>query len=217
MSLALGYQFYPPTWGHSLGHPRLDVRLGANPSQVHYDPEKADFAIVGLDGGRERLTVTYGWQGAKSYRACLGRIMLHDRANKLVQAFSFGGQLTIQNEESCTLSILTSTAPILDLIAPDALNARLVSGFEALLARLEARSRQAHFLFMRRVVSLDPQTLFMAGLASLTQSMAQIPPALRYAHYQEEKRAIEEVIVALQKQGQWPDNPPGLEALLGSA
>lgn len=209
----LGYRFYPSSWGLPLGYARLDVCLHAHPTQTHYDPERADFFVVGADGVREQLTVAYGWSGAKSYRACLGRILLHDRKGKVVEAFSFGGQLTITTQADVTTCILTSSAPIFDLVGPQTVAMRLVSEIEALLARWQACHHNG-VTVARRLAKLDAYPLFIASLFTLAYNYERLPATMRHGYYQEEDHAVHEMIALLKKRVQWPADPPTLEELL---
>lgn len=99
MTQDIGFRFYPAPTEYPFGHRQLEVHMVAQPTLHHYDPERVDFIIASLDGGRDKLTISYGWQGPRNYRVCLGRIALHDRREKVVEAFSFGGELTITQEE----------------------------------------------------------------------------------------------------------------------
>ncbi len=217
MTRDIGFFFYPSTEGYPLGYPQLEIHLYDDPTQRHYDPERADFVVAGLEGGRERLTISHGWHGPKSYRACLGRIMLHDRKGKVVEAFSFGGQLTIANQEGVTICTLVSDAPILDLVTPQNITTRLVSEFEALLARLQASWKQHPAAFFRKLAYLGPQTLFIAGLVSMAQAYEEIPRSARNGNIREEDHVVHEAIDVLKKQDLWPAEPASLEDLLASS
>jgi len=214
MNVELGYHFYPSEMGHPLAHSRLDISLFAHPTERHYDPERADFQVAGLDGGREHLAITYNWHGSKSYRVCVGRILLHDRKGKLVEAFSFGGELTITNEEDLTLCVLTSTAPILNLVTPQTAATRLVGEFEAVLARQEAVWGHHPHTFQKKLASLDPHTLFVAGLVSMSHAYTDIPPAARNGNVREEDHIVHEMMSAMKGHGSWPTEAQDLQTLL---
>lgn len=209
----LGYRFYPSSWGLPLSYSRLDVCLHAHPTQAHYDPERADFFVVGAEGVREHLAIGYGCNGPKNYRVCLGRILLHDRKGKVVEAFSFGGQLTITNQADATTCSLTSNAPIFDLAGPETIAMRLVSEIEALLARWEACHRDG-VPIARRLAKLDAYPLYIASLFTLAYNYERLPSAMRHGYYHNEDHAVREMIALLRKRVQWPADPPTLEELL---
>ncbi|MCA9933230.1 MAG: hypothetical protein KC415_04870 [Anaerolineales bacterium] len=217
MDIELGYHFYPSEIGHPMAHSRLDISLFAHPTQRHYDPERADFRVMGLDGGREHLTLSHNWHGPRDYRVCAGRILLHDRKGKLVEAFSFGGKLTIINQDDLTLCTLTSTAPILNLVTSQTAVTRLVSEFEALLARQEAAWVHHPFAFQKKLASLEPDRLFAAGLLSMSHAYAEIPPNARNGNIREEDHIVHELIAALKKHSLWPADLQNLETLLAES
>ncbi len=214
MTEDIGFHFYPPPTEYPFGHRRLEIHVYGQPTLHHYDPERVDFFVVSLDGGREKLTVSHGWQGLKSYQVCLGRITLHDRKGKVVEAFSFGGDLTITQEEDVIICNLISDAPILDLVTPQSINTRLAAEFEALLARLQATWKQHPAMFTQKLISLGPQTLFVAGLESLAHAYEEIPPAVRSGDIREEEHLVLQAISLLKKHDQWPADGMCLEDLL---
>ncbi|MEZ4645945.1 MAG: hypothetical protein R3E31_25035 [Chloroflexota bacterium] len=217
MTQELGYYFHPSLYGHPLGHPQLDIHLYDAPTQRHFDPERAEFEVSGLDGRSEQLTISHGWSGAKAYRICAGRIYMHDHKDKVAEAFSFGGQLTITNRAGYTECALKSDAPILDLVTPGSMATRLVSEFEAHLAKCRAFWGQHPAICDKKLAELAPLTLFTAGLVSLQEAYEAIPAQRRSSDILEELHVVHEVIALLQTQDLWPDTAVNLETLLAPA
>lgn len=209
----LGYYFHPSRFGHPLGHPQLDIHICQTPTQRHFDPERVDFMVAGADGRSEHLILTYGWSGPKMYRVCVGRIHMHDRKNKIAAAFSCGGHLAITNHHDYTECTLNSDAPILDLVTSGSLATRLVSEFEAHLAKCRALWGHHPTACEKILAELAPLTLFTTGLVSLQDTYTAIPAQRRSRDILEELHVVREVITLLQVHDLWPDTPASLETL----
>lgn len=217
MQHELGYYFHPSSWAHLPGHPQLDVHLYYHPTLRHYDPERADYPIVGSDGSLEKLHLTPNWRGSPNYRIGIGRIILHDRRGKIVEAFSFGGQLTITNQETYTLCTLTSPAPIWGLVTPYCIESDLASEVEALLARQEADWAVHHRPgFSRRLAQLDPWSLFMACLWSVEQALAEIPDSAQDDPMRQEEQVIHKIRRMIQTTENNTARPLPLDKLLSA-
>lgn len=213
MTQELGYYFHPSPLAHLLWHVQLDVHIYHVPTERHFDPERVEFPVVGLDGRIEHVTITHGWSGTKQYQVCVGRILMHDRSHKVAEAYSFGGDLTISNQADFTVCTLTSAAPILDLVGPDSMAARLVSEFEGHLAKCRACWGNHPTAGEKKLVETDPLTLFSAGLNSLQQAYESIPADRRSHLIMEEEHEVHELIALLYAHNLWPDASLNLEGL----
>ena len=165
--IELGYYFYPSRDPEALGHPGLDVRVYAEPTTEHYDAERAEFRILGSKGNLEELIIVHPWGAAEQYQVCLGRIVLRDRKDKVVQAFSFGGELSIQVEPDYTLCRLRSDLPILDLVGEEGLELFLVSEIEVILSELRAGQAVDDDDIERALCAIEPVMLYATILSDL--------------------------------------------------
>src|SRR5262245_51200600 len=109
MASELGYYFYPSDYLQTLGPSQLGVNLYAEPTEEHFDPERAIFLVVDATEDVKPLTFVHPWQGAERFRVCAGRIMIMDRREKVVEAFSLGGALRVTVQSDHTHCVLTST------------------------------------------------------------------------------------------------------------
>jgi hypothetical protein len=107
------------------------------------------------------------WGAADQYQVCLGRIVLRDRKEKVVQAFSFGGELTIRVEPDFTLCQLRSDLPILDLTEENGLELFLVSEIEVILSELRAEPAVDESDLEQSLCEIEPGMLYVALLLEL--------------------------------------------------
>jgi hypothetical protein len=211
MVLELGYYFPPSNDLETLGPGRLEVNLYHQPTQQHFDPENAVFLVVEPDGEVKHVTLVHPWHGLTEFRVCPGRITLEDRRGKTMHAFSLGGCLEITGHPDHTHCVLTSTVPVAELAESQTTLGLLVTEFEALLARKQAEWGRDEAGFRRRLATIDPLTLLVAGLAAVQEGLRGMPlieSRQRTAH------AIRRAIHALQQAGHWPAVPPSLDDLL---
>jgi hypothetical protein len=209
----LGYIFYPPETRHYPGHPRLDVVIPATPTYRHFDPQKVQFQIASLAGGIAKLTIHHPWTFGNSYRVCAGRIFVTDRVPKVVEAFSFGGELKILSDAEHTVCALTSTAPIFALIELDDLPMWMTAEVEGLLARQKAHwNPQLPHDFETHLATLDPLLLY----ASCLQTLQQQPWPTNGGIESDGPHFVQGEIKRLQAEGMWPAAVPSLDQLFSS-
>jgi hypothetical protein len=172
----LGYSFYPSEEPHNLGHPELKVIIRPTPGEKHYDPETVTCTIASPGGGGEVLRIQHPWVLDTHYRVCAGHFTLEDRKGKCVVAFTFGGELHLDSNETRTICRLTSTAPILEQSQPRASLERLLSEeVEILLAERRAAWLQDEWTYEKRLAAADPQPLYYACLAALREKIDRWP------------------------------------------
>lgn len=210
----LGYYFHPSRQAGSPGHPQLDINLVEEPTRQHFDPQRATFWVVGSDGDVVQVTILHPWRGQQRLRVCAGRIIMVDRKGKMVEAFSLGGDLEMTVHETCTSCELTSSAPIIHLQDTQDVPTDLVSEFEALLARLHARWHGDDIGFRKKLATIEPFTLFVAGLAAIKERFDQTPAYLHSDRYRQASHLINQAIETMQHNGKWPQTPPKLDDLL---
>jgi hypothetical protein len=214
-ALDYGYHFDPPAPSDHPGHRKLTVVLRPKPTERHYDPELADFPIVTLMHELDRLAVFHPWPVSGEQRAAPGRVILTDRKGKVVEAFTFGGTLTIDASDEQVVAVLTSPAPILPLLPPHDVAELLADEVDILLAR-----RRAYWDEQRRPYALDeclarvePLALFQSCLAAIHAEYVRAP---RVFHDQERRLGtfLQREIAAQAHAGDWPRCVTPLEALL---
>lgn len=174
----LGYIFYPSA-RPGPGHPRLDVVINNKPTERHFDPENARFNVVSAQRSVETIAVHHPWRGSPNFQATAGRIVLHDRLGKTVEAFSFGGELEISNESERTICVLTSPVPIFDLTASQSVVTLFVSEVETELARRRAELARERALatYDRHMAEVKPVTLYTSCLMAIRSRLE--PLAMR--------------------------------------
>lgn len=209
-----GFYFHAARYPNALGHPRLDINLAAHPTESHYDPERVTIPVVGANGNREHITISAGWTGNINHRVSIGRLIMEDRVGKQVEAFSFGGDLEIENKKDYTLCIITSDAPILDLVKPQDATTELVSEIESQLARQRIRWNRHESAFEQLLNDSDPLVLCAACLKTARNTIRRLWTLTRQASTQNQLSLIEETIAGMRQQGEWPDDAPELDELL---
>jgi hypothetical protein len=209
-----GYYFHPARQAGSAGHPQLDINLYEEATKEHFDPQRATFWVVGSDGDVVQTTIRHPWRGQQHLRVCAGRIIMVDRKGKVVEAFSLGGDLKVTVHDSYTGCELTSSAPIIHLQNTQDLPTDLVNEFEALLARLHARWYDDDTGFKTKLATIDPFTLFVAGLVAIKEQLDQTLAHLHDDRHRQASHLIDQAIETIQKNGKWPATPPNLSDLL---
>jgi hypothetical protein len=179
----LGYRFHRKRDPHDPGYPELDIFLHAKPTARHFDPERVDLTIAAMtpqSTGTEHLAIHHGWHGLGHYTVCTGRVILHDRTGKIVEAFTFGGDVHITPEPDLTTVRLVSQAPILELVHeyPPSVPLLLASEMEVLLAQRRAEwARRDPALFKLHLAEANPWTLYRSCLLALEERFAHFPHA----------------------------------------
>jgi hypothetical protein len=217
----LGYTFHPHLYPHAPGHPQLDIVLRAAPTGLHFDPKRVRLAVASASNGIEFLTVRHPWQWERHYRACIGQVSLHDHKNKIVEAFTFGGDLQITPEENRTTCVLSSPAPIVEVL-PEPLtrgpsvHMMLVEEVEALIAQRRATWDREHTpaAFDKRLAAAEPLTLYLACLEALKEKYAHFPHKAEDELTHQFVAFLHAEIEVLDELGTWPAHLPPLDDLL---
>ena len=154
---------------------QLKIVLRPVPTEQHFDPEIVTCSIISAAGNVEGLRVRHPWLLGKTYRVCAGHILLQDRKEQQVTAFTFGGELRIESMEACTICRLLSPVSILDYSEPDSMTHLLGEEVEILLAERRAAWLHHPAALDRRLAEADPRLLYSACLAALRQKFARFP------------------------------------------
>jgi len=213
--LELGYFFYPSEYpGLCDAHPRLDIHVYDQPTGRHFDPEWSSFWVAEPGGGLCQMVVSHPWHGGDCFRVCAGRIIMRDRKDKVVEAYSFGGELDLESTASSTICRLTSAAPIFELVGTHSFATILVSEFESLLARQHASCGTDDREFSARLASIEPPLLFAAGLTAIEERLDCLPQDAQDGLYAETLEVIRNTMRAMRQQDRWPASLPTLDSLL---
>ena len=201
MTRDLGYYFHPPDDPAMMGYLRLDIQIPAEPTERHYDPEKASFLVLAPEVGVDRMVVAHPWRGPRRWQVLVGRIILEDRREKIIEAFCLGGELRIGVEPRLTRCSIISPAPILPL---DRLGDPLVmiaSEFEALMAIYRTAWQMDDEGFYACLAEADPEDLFYAGLLEVRARFDRLPVKARGKGYWDAWNDVEKTLAALEKRG----------------
>jgi hypothetical protein len=170
----IGYLFHYPKLDHPADKFRLDIFISSIPTEKHFDVESARFHVRNPELGIENMTVSHPWSNPQKVRVCAGLVILEDRFGEKVEAFAFGGQLSIEVKELQTVCILVSSAPILKITSSSPQQKLFADEFEILLAEQRAKYPD-HFKFEQHLCDIDPFTLYLACLKKLVTKFEELP------------------------------------------
>jgi len=213
-----GYHYYPSKYSPPLGHTQLDIYISSIPSDRLFNVCEAIFPTVEPDGINE-LSIIHPWEewmGSETQKVCAGRFKMLENNRKTHNGFSLGGELKIQKEEMFTLCTLSSSAPIFNLTGEDADSAEelLVNEIEVLFAERKAAWERDESGFAKRLLEVEPFTLFAATLISLDEEIEGIPNKVQEHGYQTLLHFIENAIHTFKVSGEWPEEVPALADLI---
>ncbi len=171
----LGYIFYPGRRPSEPGYSRLDILITAKPSGLHFDPKFVTLTVYSLHRGLELLKIHYGWRHGDQFRVAAGQIHIEDKTGKEIEAFTFGGDLSIDsNDPQVTRCTLVSEAPILGNYAEDSAACVISEETQILLAERHAAWEGREDEFEMRMGSAEPLALYYACLAALQDRLKHI-------------------------------------------
>lgn len=212
---ALGYAFSPPCSPDYPMYHQLDVFVHAQPTERHFDPEVVLFKVTSRIWGTEWLKVRHPWQREEEQHVLPSCVVMRDRVDKVVEAFTFGGKLQIVSDEDRTRCTLNSPAPILPLNDGSSVATIFAEEVEILLAERRAVWDVAHpkAPFEERLAKVDPFALYLTSLDILTEKFShhlclQSESMLHFAHF------IRLEILALHEEHRWPLYVTPIEKLL---
>jgi hypothetical protein len=189
----IGYLFYYPDLDHPTDNFRLDVFVSDVVTEQHFDVFKANFPVQNPKTGIKPLTIKHPWHGHKEAHVCAGLTILEDRKGKKEEAFTFGGQLSLDTQESQTVCRLISPAPILEVNESFPLHMLFIDEIEILLAEYRAKYLKESD-FEAALCQADPRGLYLACLTEITQKFERFPKKddqtmrfLTFLHAQQQK------------------------------
>jgi len=209
-----GYFFHPSSYSPPLGHAAVDVFLASSENGWYFPTQTAVFPVV-QDKGVGHVYLTHSWtMPHRDYSLAPGLFYIVAQDGDLVEGFSFGGNLTVdqnENEISCNLS---SPAPFFDLADTTGLVEILVPEFEAELARLRAEWTGSDDEFDLRVAMTDPVALLIASLRLSNAYVHRLPAMDVDDTVLPGRQVVSHAIHILQHAGQWPEQPDTLHKLI---
>jgi hypothetical protein len=208
-----GYQLFPESHYYSAGYNELDIFIREKPSDRHYDPESVRLQLRDRYGFARWTTLEVGSAFKESRHVCPGRVILHDRVDKRVQFFSFGGSLEAVTNSGGVMYCLRSSAPVLGLNQPaQRATDQFVFETEEMIGKLKAEWEVNDAGFDQRLAQVDPLQFYLASVFSVLAHLKDAPALQQsfaglYAMLSRERTWLRET-------GHWPTSPLRLEELL---
>jgi hypothetical protein len=212
----LGYVFLPACLIDHPCHRRLIVKIASSPTYLHFDPECVSFNTASAEWGKELIKVYHPWKWKNKYQVLTGRVILRDRLNRVVEAFTFGGKLTIKTEDEFTQCVLVSSAPILPVedwhSTPSTILAEEV---EILLAEWRELfdEENLEYRFEEQLAIIDPFQLYLTCLDTLREKFIGFPSP-KPAYLQQFICFLNKEIFSIQEARRWPIYMPPINKLL---
>ena len=213
----LGYWFESFDKSDALGYRALDVNVYHTPPGHHFDPERVTFPTVNVGGALTTATITHPWRGRGSLPLAVGDIILRDRRQKRVEAFTFGGDVTLHVFADRTYCRFTSPVPFFQRSSHahgEDGGSVIAAEVEALLARRRAAGHGDDAGFSRRLAAVEPTVLYVATLKALEAHFVAMPASQHGRHYRRIIRDLHRGLAFIRDQGVNVDRVPALEMLL---
>lgn len=162
----IGYLYHYPRLDHPKENFRLDIFVSSTVTELHFDVQHASFFAAKKDNKIEQITIKHPWVYEKEAQVCAGVIVMEDRNKEKKEAFTFGGNLKIETQESQTVCTLTSSAPILDIVDTTPLKRVFAEELEIIFAERSATYANHHD-YEKDLIAADPRDLYLASLEAL--------------------------------------------------
>jgi hypothetical protein len=185
----------------------------SKPTEEHFDPDQLSVPVTGPDGSFEEIKITHPWRGFRKYKVSLGHIIISDRYEKKIDAFTFGGNLEISQYDTHVHCSISSPAPIIPLINVTSSEMLFVSAFEALLARLRT-NYDSDIDFEKKFIDIDPILLFTTGLVTIKDRLEDLPAKYQDENYRDTYLIVVNAIQLFEKKGKWLSAELSLDVLL---
>ncbi|MFQ6100972.1 MAG: hypothetical protein ACE5OS_07015 [Anaerolineae bacterium] len=215
LELMKGWGYYPLPKSHpeSPGYTGLLVAIRKQPTGEHFDPERLHLRLRDAEGHSQWQTSSWLQPLQDSDQVCPGPVTLHDRHNKRVHFFTFGGSIEVFSEPDVIVHVLRSPAPILELVERgETIPDQLAAETEVLIGEIEGKLDELdEEEFDLQQVQIDPLQLYVTALQFVLQ---------RYTHTVALQKTYREFYDALRREkdwlvanGLWPATPPSFESL----
>ncbi|UCE00018.1 MAG: hypothetical protein JSV42_04670 [Chloroflexota bacterium] len=189
----IGYLYHYPKIEEPKDRFRLDIFISSIPTDKHFDVIRCHVFVKTPKAVTERLTISHPWVYEKEAELCAGFIIMEDRKGKKEEAFTFGGNLTILEQEMQTIGTIKSSAPILEISGATPLHKLFTEELQIIFAKRQA-AYSNHFEYEALLCQADPFELYLACLRELTEKLENFPPEdedylelLIYLHSQEHR------------------------------
>ena len=170
----IGYLYHYPRLDHPTDNFQLDIFVSSTPTEEHFDVEHVHFFVKASQERVEKITLLHPWTLQKTAHVCAGKIIMEDRNKEKKEAFTFGGELKIENQTAHTSCVFLSSAPILDL--SDATPQQLLFSDELEILFAERRAMYAnHREYEVQLGKAEPLKLYLASLKYLIEKFEKFP------------------------------------------
>jgi len=164
----IGYLYHYPRLDHPTDNFRLEIHISSEPTNKHFDVLRTQFPVKSEAGNIKQLKVTHPWNFEKLAQVSAGVVSMEDRKGRKEDAFTFGGKLTIENQEKQVVCILVSSAPILEISGMTPNHMQFVEEVEILFAKIQAEYSD-HQIFEEKLTKAEPFALYLACLEALLE------------------------------------------------
>jgi len=209
-----GYWFYPPESHQAPGGNRLDIVLRDTQNDQNFATKNVHVSVKSEENRIEILTIHHPWLLESSFQLCAGAIEIISQRGEKVEAYTLGGNIFLDSEETSTTCILKSPAPIIRFDIAVLVHKIFVEEMEILLAERKAvRLPENHHTFDNRLANIEPFLLYLVILKALTDKFDK-------AHRKEEPQTMDFInflhgeLRRLQNEGLIPFYLPSLEEVL---
>ena len=214
----LGYWFSPKSHSNSPGYPGLNVAIYNTASNMHFDPKVIQVPVfTDIDRfhphGIENMKVFHPWPYRAAYHVAPGMLIISDRNDKKIEAFTFGGKLKINVSTDYTKCLIESDAPIIEASATNVLAVKLLEEAEILLAERRAVWAQDENEFSARLESVPSDILYAACLQEFQDRIDQSPNK-EIQTIQDFRNFIATEIRDLVEEERWPEKVPSISEIL---
>ncbi len=165
----LGYGFFDRARSTSPGYAKLVVTLLDDSDQGYFSPEYLRASIFNESQKLEHLTIYHPWEGTETYQLGCDRIVLRDYKGLTIEGFTFGGMLQIVDKGTYTECVLTSEAPILELVEEFSITTLLAAEAESTIA--EFRDQQASTDYEGWLAQANPLKLYAAIIYKIKRDL----------------------------------------------
>ena len=186
----IGYVYHYPQINQTESKFRLDMYLSSIPTEKHFDILRVRVSAKSKQGTVNLIKILHPWGFGTSMDVCAGVVVMEDRKGNKEEAFTFGGKLTIVEEEMQTKCILESSAPILEISEATSMHRLFIDELKIILAKQQAAYNN-HEEYERLLCSAEPVDLYAACIDRMTKEIKSSSPKteehyqlLRYLHSQ---------------------------------
>jgi hypothetical protein len=185
---------------------------------MHFDPKVVQLPIfTSVDRfhpkGIEHLKVHHPWPYQSSYHVAPGMLIISDRKDKKVEAFTFGGTLQIDSAEKYTKCVIQSDAPIIEIDSTSTTVMKMVEEVEIILAERRILWVHDEEEFEARLEKIPPSVLYAACLEELKTKIGHFH-SRETSEIQDFNKLIAGEKRSLINEGLWPEEVPSISEII---